>query len=187
MVLRWALALGVGRISRGEIVQVGRRLRSNSTLSRPIVDKNRRSRYEKIPRGAGSRGCLLFSSSSEVKSGKTETVRCAFANANRTYPPHDPQCAARRAWASPHGLPPPIPPIQKFSRPSFNPLKTLQFFRGVSSASAPHRPRRLTRARSHSPSPSPLPQVPLPNVFPRCYDDDLFRARCADGGRAGGE
>ena len=36
-------------------------------------------------------------------------------------PPHDPQCAARRAWASPHGLPPPIPPIRKHSPAAFNP------------------------------------------------------------------
>ena len=41
-------------------------------------------------------------------------------------PPHDPQCAARRAWASPHGLPSPIPPIRKNSPAAFNPLQTLQ-------------------------------------------------------------
>ena len=48
-----------------------------------------------------------------------------FLAKRKSLAPPDPQCAACRTWASPHGLPPPIRPIQKFPPASFTPLQTL--------------------------------------------------------------
>ena len=48
-----------------------------------------------------------------------------FLAKRKSLAPPDPQCAACRTWASPHGLPPPIRLIQKFPPASFTPLQTL--------------------------------------------------------------
>ena len=77
---------------------------------------------KKIPREAGSRGCLLLSSSSEEDSGKTEKVRCAFANANRTYPPARPAMRGALRMGVPARAPSPHPTHPKNSTRLLHPI-----------------------------------------------------------------
>ena len=90
------------RIAATTVLQVGARFAGGTNLARRdrgkwgvAYDRTQHCRVplwvriggagtKKIPRGAGSRGCLLLSSSSEEDSGKTETVRCAVPKKPRS-------------------------------------------------------------------------------------------------------
>ena len=158
------------------VLQVGARFAGGTNLARrdrgkwgvaydrtqhcrvPLWVRIGRAGTKKIPRGAGSRGCLLFSSSSEVKSGKTETVRSALANANRTYPPARPAMRGAPRMGLPARAPFPHPTHPKKFTCRLQPIANAAILprrlicHGASPPTAPH-PREISL---------PIPPPPFP-------------------------